>query len=144
MQQCPHEGIGALRASARAEAEAEAHTCTVMPADDALAHLAHLHSRVTLWAQDVQADAGPGDVSNTPFLGYSQHGTPPATAPHPGPPCARSRRSPRPPPPPPVSPSSAPGPRSSPCRLARTSRGGDGTGARGPEESAFRSGQPGS
>lgn len=40
-----------------------------MPADDALEHLAHLHSRVSLWAPDVQADAGPGDRRNHSFLG---------------------------------------------------------------------------
>lgn len=50
-------------------------------------------------------------------------------APPPPPPCARPRRTPRPPPP--VSPRSAPGPRSFPGRLARTSRAGDGAGARG-------------
>lgn len=92
-------------------------------------YASHTCTHDSPWALDTQADtqADSAQGRNHSFSGLLAARDSPA--PPPPPPCARPRRTPRPPPP--VSPRSAPGPRSFPGRLARTSRAGDRAGARG-------------
>lgn len=79
MQQCSHEGIGAyLQVPVQRQRRTRAQSCQ----QTMLLHTSHTCTRDSLSGRRTcKHTAAPETAATTPFLGYSQHGTPPSPLP---------------------------------------------------------------